>query len=408
MLYSLAQLNQWRVAVLVDEAHNLLERGRKMYSAELDQIGFAAVRKEAPAPLKKMMDAVQRQWVLLAREQQADYQVYPAIPEKFLFALHKLSAAIGDYMSEHASDPAAGAGGNLLHFYFDALLFLDLAEAFGEHSLFDLSKQEGRNGRDYAALCIRNVLPAPFLAARFAAAQSTVLFSATLSPWHFYADTLGLPADTPWMEVESPFKAEQLAVKIAGKVSTRYQHREASLAPIAEMIGQQYQLQPGNYLAFFSSFEYLSQAIAVFRERYPDVTVWEQSRGMDEGARAEFLARFRDDNADCAGIGFAVLGGAFAEGIDLPGRRLIGAFIATLGLPQLNPVNEQMRERLESIFGRGYDYAYLYPGLQKVVQAAGRVIRTQEDRGVVYLIDDRFGRGEVRALLPKWWKLERV
>jgi len=102
-----------------------------------------------------------------------------------------------------------------------------------------------------------------------------------------------------------------------------------------------------------------------------------------------------------------VLGGAFAEGIDLPGERLIGAFIATLGLPQINPVNEQIRMRMQTMFGAGYEYAYLYPGLQKVVQAAGRVIRTTSDRGAIFLIDDRFGRREVRELLPKWWEVQR-
>ena len=122
---------------------------------------------------------------------------------------------------------------------------------------------------------------------------------------------------------------------------------------------------------------------------------------MPEAAREAFLARFTPGGQ---GIGFAVLGGAFAEGIDLPGERLIGAFIATLGLPQFNPVNEQIKARMEAIFaGRGYDYTYLYPGLQKVVQAAGRVIRTPADEGVLVLMDDRFARAEVRALLPDWW-----
>jgi DNA excision repair protein ERCC-2 len=124
---------------------------------------------------------------------------------------------------------------------------------------------------------------------------------------------------------------------------------------------------------------------------------------MDEAEREHFLQRFTQTSC---GVGFAVLGGSFAEGIDLPGQRLIGAFIATLGLPQINPVNEQIMQRMQALFGAGYDYTYLYPGIQKVVQAAGRVIRTQQDRGVVYLIDDRFGQSEVRRLLPQWWSVE--
>ena len=142
----------------------------------------------------------------------------------------------------------------------------------------------------------------------------------------------------------------------------------------------------------------------LFQALHPDVPVWAQARQMTEGARTDFLARFR--RAGGRGIGFAVLGGAFAEAVDLPGRRLIGAFIATLGLPQVNPVNEQMKARLETLFGAGHDYTYLFPGLQKVVQAAGRVIRTTTDEGVVFLIDDRFRRPEVRRLLPAWWRVE--
>src|SRR5690606_27475510 len=150
-------------------------------------------------------------------------------------------------------------------------------------------------------------------------------------------------------------------------------------------------------------FDYLQQVAQLMQDRHPQVPIWQQARGMSEADRHGFLARF---TLESQGIGFAVLGGAFGEGIDLPGARLIGAFIATLGLAQLNPVNEQLKQRMAVLFGAGYDYTYLYPGLQKVVQAAGRVIRSQEDQGVVMLIDDRFGEGKVRQLLPRWWSIE--
>jgi len=423
MLHAMTQLHQWKVGVLVDEAHNLIERGRKMYSAELDQAEFNIMRRSAPVALKKSLDRVGRQWNALHKEQGARYQVYPQIAEKFLQALQQATTAISDYMAGGSAEidednAPADLGGapqppvhhviaqdsKLLRFYFDALLFAQLAEALAEHSLFDVIKDvdagTGAAYRKNALLCIRNIVPAPFLAPRFAAARSAVLFSATLSPWHFYADMLGLPEDTPWIDVESPFSAAQLQVRIVRDISTRYRHRDESLAPIADLIAAQYQRRPGNYLAFFSSFEYLQKVSGLFQERYPRIAIWEQSRGMEEAAREEFLARF---TAASEGVGFAVLGGAFAEGIDLPGSRLIGAFIATLGLPQLNPVNEQIMQRMNAVFGKGYDYTYLYPGIQKVVQAAGRVIRTQSDTGFVYLMDDRFGRAEVRALLPAWW-----
>jgi Rad3-related DNA helicase len=218
----------------------------------------------------------------------------------------------------------------------------------------------------------------------------------------FHADLLGLPPDVAWVDVESPFDAGQLRVQVA-PLSTRFAHRPASLAPIGELMARQFAQAPGNYLAFFSSFDYLQQVAELFQSLHPEVPVWTQARQMTEGARGDFLARFQ---AGGSGIGFAVLGGAFAEAVDLPGRRLIGAFIATLGLPQVNPVNEQMKARLETLFGAGHDYAYLFPGLQKVVQAAGRVIRTTSDEGVVFLIDDRFRRADVRRLLPAWWHVE--
>ena len=403
MLYGLTVANQWRVSVLVDEAHNMIERGRKMYSAALDQAGFNMVRRSAPAALKKILDRLNRNWNALHKEQGSAYQVYSSVPEKFLAALQQSISEITDYLTEHPTH----VDGKLQGFYFDALHFSRIADLFDQHSLFDITKEPetstAGSRQASAVLCLRNVIPAPFLEQRFAAARSTALFSATLSPWHFYSDTLGLPKSTVWVDVESPFSAKQLSVQVVRRISTRYRHRDDSLSPIVDLIAAQYEKQPGNYLAFFSSFDYLQKVSMLFRARYLGIPMWEQSRRMEESEREAFLARFTSTGQ---GIGFAVLGGAFAEGIDLPGTRLIGAFIATLGLPQMNPVNEQIMQRMNATFGAGYDYAYLYPGIQKVVQAAGRVIRTQLDQGIVYLIDDRFARPEVLRLLPGWWKIE--
>jgi DNA excision repair protein ERCC-2 len=395
LLHSLTQANQWRVSVLADEAHNLVERARKMYSAELDPLSFKAARKAAPASLKSPLARLNRAWNALRKAQAEPYQVHTAVPEAFSNALQKATAAITEHWAEHPTAVDA----ELQRFYFEALHFSRVLELFDEHSLFDVTVSAR-----HALLCLRNVVPAPHLKPRLEAAHSVALFSATLSPQRFYADTLGLPADSLWVDVPTPFTPEQLKVRLVDHISTRYQHREASLGPIATLMARQYAAQPGNYLAFFSSYDYLQKAVALFRAQAPQVPVWEQSRRMDEAEREAFLARF---TASSQGIGFAVLGGSFAEGIDLPGRRLIGAFIATLGLPQINPVNEQIRQRLGERFGEGcaYDYAYLYPGIQKVVQAAGRVIRTPEDRGVVCLIDDRFAQPKVRRLLPAWWRM---
>ncbi|MHA3738823.1 ATP-dependent DNA helicase [Pseudomonas sp. Eth.TT006] len=398
LLFGLAQLNQWKVAVLADEAHNLVERGRSMYSASLDQAALTTVRKSAPPVLKNSLQRLNREWNALHQPQLAPYQAYDKAPEKLLQAVSLCSAAIGDYLNDHPQ----GLDSALQSFYFDMLQFGRVAELFDEHYLFDISKRDLERKRPLAQLCLRNVVPAAFIGPRLKAARSSVLFSATLSPRRYYADLLGTPADTVCIDVESPFSAEQLQVQIVSRISTRFNHRQASLEPIVELIARQFSERPGNYLAFFSSFDYLQQVSTLLAERHPQITLWQQSRGMAEGQRQAFLDQF---TAESQGVGFAVLGGAFGEGIDLPGARLIGAFIATLGLAQLNPVNEQLKRRMAAIFGAGYDYTYLYPGVQKVVQAAGRVIRTRQDRGVVMLIDDRFAEPRIQQLLPRWWSL---
>lgn len=403
MLHGLTLENSWRVGVLVDEAHNLLERARSMYSASLDSADVKAVSTLAPEAIQKLLDRLRRSLRRLAKDASADYFVLADMPPRFEAALHDATAAIAEHLAEN---PAA-VDSALLRFYFDGLLFKRLLDALGTHSLLDMTRQAAMSGKRLpgaATLCIRNVVPAPFLKPRFATAHTTVLFSATLTPSSFYGDTLGLPDDTAWLDVAAPFRAEQLTVRVVPGVSTRFRHRHASLAPIAQIIAEQFEASPGNYIAFFSSFDYLEQAYAEFTARHPSVPAWAQARRMDDAQRAAFLERFQPSGQ---GVGFAVLGGAFGEGIDLVGTRLIGAFIATLGLPQFNPVNEEMRRRMADTFGAGYEYTYLYPGLRKVVQAAGRVIRSTSDTGAVFLIDDRFARPEVLRLLPNWWRVDQ-
>ena len=366
----------------------------------LSHAGFVKARQFATAPIAESLARLQNAWPGISDGADASYAVLPDPPARFAAALGEVIATITGYMA----DAAVELPPDLLRFYFDALHFARMAESFGSHSIFDLSRQSdpAASGSLPPDLCIRNVVPGHFLRQRYAASVTTILFSATLSPQHFYADTLGLDAKTAWLDVETSFDANQLSVHVVRHIPTRYGKRAASFAPIAELIATQHALQPGNYLAFFSSFDYMERTAEAFRLAHIDVPCWTQSRAGDAIARHAFLARFTSGGN---GIGFAVLGGAFAEAIDLPGNLLIGAFIATLGLPQVNPVNEALRGRMQAAFGAGYDYAYLYPGLRKVVQAAGRVIRTASDRGSVFLIDARFDRPEVRRLLPRWWRL---
>lgn len=399
LLYAGTSVNEWRVSVLVDEAHNMVDRARDMYTAELDRVKLVNLVDRAPKSLRGVLDRLSDAWDLVAMKQEVEYQVYPEIDEGLQIALNRAVTRITDYLADHPTQNEP----TLLDFYFDALMFSALAESFGEHSLFDITKKPTMAHllAEHSVLCIRNVVPAYFLRQRFATAQSSTLFSATLSPSHYYHDMLGLPDKTPFLEVESPFKPEQLEVRIARHISTRYRRREQAIIPIVELVAKQYEARPGNYMFFASSFDYLDQVREVLEKRHPEIPVRMQQRYMNETERHAFVEGF---TVCSQGIAFAALGGAFGEAIDLPGERLIGAFIATLGMPQVNPINEQMRERMELLFGDGFDYAYFYPGMQKVVQAAGRVIRTVSDSGLVVLLDQRYNEPGVRKLLPRWWQ----
>ncbi len=420
LLHAMTVNHQWRVSVLVDEAHNMIERARSMYSAALSQRQLQAVHSAAPKAVRAVLNKLNRAFSDVHKTQVDDYLVVKELPVEFLKALQQAITAITDFL---VANPTR-VDGDLQAFYFEALHFARMADAFGAHSMFDIMLIDEaaiasdllHGGGSSAVLNIRNIVPAPFLSPRLAAAHSVALFSATLSPPSFYQDTLGLPISTAWIDVASPFAAEQLAVSAVRNVSTRYNDRDQSLVLVAELIAQQYSKTPGNYLAFTSSYDYLQKLEHCFTRRHPHISTWAQTRQMDEAGREGFLNRF---SVTSRGVGFAVLGGAFAEGIDLPGSRLIGAFIATLGLPQVNAVNEEIKTRMAAYFenegdaedekkSKAYNYTYLYPGLQKVVQAAGRVIRTQQDTGVVYLMDDRFTQPEVLSLLPTWWRVQHI
>lgn len=394
MLFGWTVTHEWRVCLLVDEAHNLVERARSMYTASLDFEAFEAVRRRAPDALIGPLGSLRRIWNDMNAAQDEPHRIYDELPEALLMALDKSISALVDHLSVHAGQDEA-----LQAFFFEALAFSRLAADYDSSTLFEVTKSASQQ----SVLCLRNLVPGRFLAPRFTAAQTSVLFSATLIPHAFFRDILGLPPSSGYLDVQSPFQADQLAVRLVRSISTRFRDRERSLVPIADLLARQYASRPGNYLVFLSSFEYLDRVAALVVERYPGIPTWKQHSGMTEPERDAFLSRFVPDGE---GVGFAVLGGAFAEGVDLPGSRLIGAFVATLGLPQVNAVNEEMQRRLQTQFGSGYEYTYLYPGIQKVVQAAGRVIRTTTDRGVLYLIDDRFTHSKVRQLLPQWWSVD--
>jgi DNA excision repair protein ERCC-2 len=416
-LYGLAQAQGWKLALLVDEAHNLIDRCRDMYSTGLSLARVREAVAEAPKALQPPLQRLARELASLARRQTEDYAALPSVPEALDEALQRVGMTLGEHVQNHPLDV-----GPMLQFYFEVLGLLRLLDRFDSHSLCDLQRsaaparpasaldapvnlsllEADDDGRGDVLLSIRNIVPGAFLKERFEGLSSVTLFSATLGPPDYLRHLLGLPDDTAWIDVPAPFPPEHLTVQIAQQLSTRYDHRQASLNALVDLLATQFAEHPGNYLAFFSSFDYLEQAAQRLAVRHPQVPQWSQARAMGDGARRAFLDRFVEGGR---GIGFAVLGGAFAEGVDLPGTRLIGAFIATLGLPPVSPLQDRVRERLDTMFGADHGYADLVPGMQKVVQAAGRVLRSVDDRGWVWLLDRRYRRPEVRALLPAWWQL---
>ncbi len=417
-LYSLAQSQGWKLALLVDEAHNLIDRSRDMYSTGLSLARVREAVAEAPKVLQPPLRRLAKEMATLGRQQAGDYAALDSVPDALNEALQRVGMVLGEHVQNHPLDV-----GPMLQFYFEVLGLLRLLDRFDSHSLCDLQRSaatarqaspldapvnlsllqddEDDDGRD-VLLSIRNIVPGFFLKERFEGCHSVTLFSATLGPPDYQRHLLGLPEDAAWIDVPAPFPPEHLVVRVAHRLSTRFEHREASLDSLVDVLATQFAEHPGNYLAFFSSFDYLDKASARLARRHAEVPQWSQSRTMGDAGRRGFLERFVPDGR---GIGFAVLGGAFAEGVDLPGTRLIGAFIATLGLPPVSPLQDRVRERLDAMFGADHGYADLVPGMQKVVQAAGRVLRSADDRGWVWLLDKRYARPEVRALLPTWWRM---
>ncbi len=398
MLFGLSAGLDWQVAVLLDEAHNVLERSRAMYSAQLEQATIKLLRKQAPRSLRNSFVTLDRAWTNTFDAQQQPYAVIDELPRSLLESMNKLVRKVMDYFVQYPAEQLP----LLKDFMFKAMQLIALAENADKHSLIDITRSAHAES---IVLSIRNIIPATQLAPRWNYAKLTVLFSATLTPMQAVVPILGLRETTLQLDIPAPFSADQLKVSVAKNLSTKFSHRQQSLSELARIMAAQYRAQPGNYMAFFSSYSYMQNAYQAVVEQFPDIPVCLQFSGMNDIEQQRYLAQFTEDSKQ---IGFAVLGGSFSEGVDLPGRRLIGAFIATLGMPQINDVNDQFKLRMDQLLGEGFDRQYLYPGLQKVVQAAGRVIRTLEDRGSIWLLDERYAKANVRALLPNWWNVTIV
>lgn len=391
---------------LVDEAHNLPDRARAMYSAELDKrtvLDLQRTLKPHLPALAKKLSVINK--ILLeirkacqAEEKDALIEYEP--PEKLIKAVRDFSQKAEDWL---ALNLPAEFRQELLEFYFLCSNYLRTSEYF---DTFYVSYFERLGQADLKSklFCLD---AAPMLAVPLERSKSTVFFSATLLPIDYFMKLLTGDEDHPRRIFQSPFPLENVCLLIHNQISTKYAQRADSYHAIAAAIETICKTHVGNYLVYFPSYAYLDSVLELLKERLSERQLLVQDRAMTEADRDVFLSRFSAGNQETL-IGLAVMGGIFGEGIDLVGERLIGVVVVGVGIPQLGLERDLIKAYFDRQSGSGFAYAYQYPGFNRVQQATGRVIRTETDRGIIVLIDDRFTHARYRSLFPSHWRSVQV
>jgi len=382
---------------LIDEAHNLVERGRQMYSAELIKEDFLAVRrlvKGQDARLAKRLEECNRQLLEMKRECE-NYQVLTSVSHMYL-KLMNVMAEMERYLEICEIEEVREAA---LDLYFKIRDFLGIYDRLDENYVIYTEMME--DGRFMLKLFCVN--PAANLQEFLDMGNSTIFFSATLLPIQYYKKLLSTETDNYAVYADSSFDRSRRLLLSGVDVSTKYTLRtEQMYRRYALYIQSVVQAKKGNYIAFFPSYHFMEQVYAAYEELDTESECILQSHFMNEEAREIFLETFEEEREESL-VGFCVLGGIFSEGIDLAREKLIGALIIGTGLPQVCNEREILKQYFDQAGMQGFDYAYLYPGMNKVLQAAGRVIRTEEDKGVILLLDERFRDRRCRDIFPREW-----
>ena len=384
---------------LIDEAHNLVERGREMYSASLYKEDLLEVRKLVKAEdpkLAKRLSECNQQFLELKRVCE-HYQILKSVSHIALKLMNVLSK-LEDYLEECKD---AEKKKRVLDFYFAVRSFLNIHDIMDEnYVIFSEMMEDGRF--QIKLFCVN---PAVNLQNYLEQGNSTIFFSATLLPVHYYKKLLSVEKDDYAVYAHSSFPQENKFLFIGTDVSTRYTRRgESTYQRFARYIAVMAEQKKGNYMAFFPSYRFLEEVHTCFLECVDhEVDSICQVSYMDEEQREEFLEEFEREREKSL-VAFCVMGGIFSEGIDLTEDKLIGAVIAGTGLPQVCTEREILKQYFNAADMDGFDYAYLYPGMNKVLQSAGRVIRTESDRGVILLLDDRFREMRYREVFPREWQ----
>ena len=383
---------------LIDEAHNLVERGREMYSAALYKEDFLDLRKQVKhldGKLARRLGEVNKLFLELKRECE-DYQLLNSVSHIAL-KLMSLLTEMERFLEEPSDDVTHESVRSL---YFQVRSFVNIHDALDEN--YEIYSEFEESGRFKVKLFCVN--PAENLQKYLDYGSGTVFFSATLLPIHYYKNLLSVEKDDYAIYAQSPFPKENMLLLQAQDVSTRYTMRGTNMyRRYAGYIGRTARCKKGNYMVFFPSYKFMQEVYEQFAGSEEGIDVILQSQNMGEHEREDFLKEFERDRENSL-VGFCVMGGVFSEGIDLTADRLIGAVIVGTGLPQVCNDREILKGYFDSRGMRGFDYAYLYPGINKVLQSAGRVIRTETDRGVILLLDERFSQRQYRDSFPREWK----
>lgn len=415
-----AEGNRGEYLFLIDEAHNLVERGRQMYSAVLRKEDFLDLKKVVRAyspKMEKQLEKCNKELLVLKREC-SNYRIEEKIAA-FVMALNRLNATMEDYLEDHEDSPVRR---EILDFYFEVSHFLGIYELVDENYV-TYSQMEEDGSFILKLFCVN---PAKNLLECMMRGRSTILFSATLLPIQYYKTLLGAQEGDYEVYAKSVFSQTKRGLYLGSDVTSKYTRRsEMEYYKIASYIHEIVKNRNGNYMIFFPSHAFLKKVHDVFLEHFAEAEMEciVQEDYMNERSREEFLSRFTG-NEDChleevihmdieieeqkSLLGFCVLGGIFSEGIDLKKDSLIGAVIVGTGLPQVCNEREILKNYFDGWGENGFDYAYRYPGMNKVLQAAGRVIRTAEDVGIVALLDERFLSQSYQRLFPREWSSYEV
>nr|WP_242704501.1 ATP-dependent DNA helicase [Enterococcus sp. 665A] len=391
--------------VLVDEAHNLVNRSKEMYSAAISRQRIYDVGQQLNKKQKKLRNAFNRvdnEFELinqLLEEKKVTYFHQPAAAKALLNRLFQLQELMKEWLAENAEDPLQE---KILTVYFDIIRYTRMGELYDDH--YETTIEVKNYDLIVKEYCID---PSWFLQQTMEKVGSTTLFSASFSPLDYYKDVLGGEEGNLTYRLPSPFPPENQLIIVDAHIQTTYRMREQSLPQIVEAIHALVKTKTGNYMVFFPSFKYLDDVADEFLKVYPEYQVSIQGSKLDETEREAFLEKFQESPAETM-IAFCVLGGIFSEGIDLVGERLSGAIVVGVGLPQVNHEQELIKEYYDEKKNAGFSYAYQLPGMNKVIQAAGRVIRTMSDRGIVLLLDQRYTNPHYRKLLPPNWKERKI